>query len=95
MVAFGRSYIANPDRVEALATGAPLAGWETVCASGPHGYSDPPDGWASRSPAKWWRLVNACHAGKLAILCVPCSSVEAMRNMRPSMPVMSHRYLKG
>jgi N-ethylmaleimide reductase len=42
MVAFGRSYIANPDRVEALATGAPLAGWETVCASGPHGYSDHP-----------------------------------------------------
>ena len=58
MVAFGRSYIANPDRVEALATGAPLAGWETVCASGPHGYSDPPDGWASRSPAKWWRWLT-------------------------------------
>jgi hypothetical protein len=39
-----RSYIANPDLVERLATGAPLAeiGWETVYASGPHGYSDYP-----------------------------------------------------
>jgi 2,4-dienoyl-CoA reductase-like NADH-dependent reductase (Old Yellow Enzyme family) len=35
MVAFGRPYIANPDLVERLATGAPLAevDWETVYAS--------------------------------------------------------------
>ena len=44
LVAFGRPYIANPDLVERLATGAPLAevDWETVYASGPHGYSDYP-----------------------------------------------------
>jgi N-ethylmaleimide reductase len=44
MVAFGRPYIANPDLVDRLATDAPLAevDWETVYASGPHGYSDYP-----------------------------------------------------
>ncbi|SFU26595.1 alkene reductase [Paraburkholderia aspalathi] len=44
MVAFGRPYIANPDLVERLATGAPLAevDWTTVYASGPQGYSDYP-----------------------------------------------------
>jgi len=44
MVAFGRPYIANPDLVRRLATGAPLAevDWETVYASGPRGYSDYP-----------------------------------------------------
>jgi N-ethylmaleimide reductase len=42
LVAFGRPYIANPDMVERLATGAPLAevDWTTVYASGPRGYSD-------------------------------------------------------
>src|ERR1700675_700890 len=42
MVAFGRPYLANPDLVERLATGAPLAevDWTTVYASGPRGYSD-------------------------------------------------------
>ena len=36
--------IANPDLVERLATGAPLAevDWTTVYASGPRGYSDYP-----------------------------------------------------
>jgi N-ethylmaleimide reductase len=44
MVAFGRPYIANPDLVERLATGAPLTelDWETVYAAGPRGYSDYP-----------------------------------------------------
>ena len=44
LVAFGRPYIANPDLVERLATGAPLteAGWETIYGSGPRGYSDYP-----------------------------------------------------
>jgi N-ethylmaleimide reductase len=44
LVAFGRPYIANPDLVERLATGAPLAeiDWETVYAAGPRGYSDYP-----------------------------------------------------
>ena len=44
MVAFGRPYIANPDLVDRLATGAPLAevDWGTVYASGPRGYSDYP-----------------------------------------------------
>src|SRR3984957_3117143 len=44
MVAFGRPYIANPDLVERLASGAPLAevDWETVYAAGPRGYSDYP-----------------------------------------------------
>jgi N-ethylmaleimide reductase len=44
MVAFGRPYIANPDLVERLATGAPLAEieWSTVYGSGPQGYSDYP-----------------------------------------------------
>ena len=44
LVAFGRPYIANPDMVERLATGAPLAevDWTTVYASGPRGYSDYP-----------------------------------------------------
>ena len=43
-VAFGRPYIANPDLVERLATGAPLADvdWKTVYASGPRGYTDYP-----------------------------------------------------
>jgi N-ethylmaleimide reductase len=42
LVAFGRPYIANPDLVERLATGAPLADvdWKTVYASGPRGYTD-------------------------------------------------------
>ncbi len=48
LVAFGRPYIANPDLVERLATGAPLAevdwqvDWQTVYASGPRGYTDYP-----------------------------------------------------
>ncbi len=44
LVAFGRPYIANPDLVERLRTGVPLAeiDWTTVYASGPRGYSDYP-----------------------------------------------------
>ena len=44
LVAFGRPYIANPDLVERLAVGAPLAevDWPTVYTSGPRGYSDYP-----------------------------------------------------
>jgi N-ethylmaleimide reductase len=44
LVAFGRPYIANLDRVERLATGAPPAevDWKTVYASGSRGYSDYP-----------------------------------------------------
>jgi N-ethylmaleimide reductase len=44
LVAFGRPYIANPDLVERLAPGAPLAeiDWKTVYASGPGGYYDYP-----------------------------------------------------
>jgi N-ethylmaleimide reductase len=44
LIAFGRTYIANPDLVERLATGASLAevDWTTVYASGPRGYSDYP-----------------------------------------------------
>src|ERR1700722_3027372 len=44
LVAFGRPYIANPDLVERLAAGAPLAevDWQTVYASGPRGYTDYP-----------------------------------------------------
>jgi N-ethylmaleimide reductase len=44
LVAFGRPYIANPDLVERLATGAPLAetDWGTVYASGRRGYADYP-----------------------------------------------------
>jgi N-ethylmaleimide reductase len=44
MVAFGRPYIANPDLVDRLAIGAPLAevDWDTVYAAGRRGYSDYP-----------------------------------------------------
>jgi N-ethylmaleimide reductase len=44
LVAFGRPYIANPDLVERLKTGAPLAeiDWSTVYAAGRHGYTDYP-----------------------------------------------------
>ena len=44
LVAFGRPFIANPDLVERLKTGEPLAqaDWDTVYASGPQGYSDYP-----------------------------------------------------
>ena len=44
LVAFGRPFIANPDLVERLETGAPLAeiDWTTVYASGPEGYCDYP-----------------------------------------------------
>jgi N-ethylmaleimide reductase len=44
MVAFARPYIANPDLVERLAIGAPLAeiDWSTVYDSGRRGYSDYP-----------------------------------------------------
>jgi len=44
LVAFGRPYIANPDLVQRFAEDAPLAevDWETVYASGQHGYSDYP-----------------------------------------------------
>src|SRR3984957_7249506 len=42
LIAFGRPYIANPDLVKRFTANAPLAevDWETVYASGPHGYSD-------------------------------------------------------
>jgi N-ethylmaleimide reductase len=44
LIAFGRPFIANPDLVERLRIGAPLAeiDWSTVYASGPTGYSDYP-----------------------------------------------------
>lgn len=44
LVAFGRPYIANPDLVERLRDGAPLAeiNWDTVYASGARGYADYP-----------------------------------------------------
>ncbi|SDO70272.1 alkene reductase [Afipia sp. GAS231] len=44
LVAFGRPFIANPDLVERLKNGAPLAeiDWTTVYGSGPTGYSDYP-----------------------------------------------------
>jgi N-ethylmaleimide reductase len=44
LVAFGRSYIANPDLVQRFAENLPLAevDWDTVYASGSHGYSDYP-----------------------------------------------------
>jgi N-ethylmaleimide reductase len=44
LVAFGRPFIANPDLVERLKSGAPLAeiDWTTVYATGPKGYSDYP-----------------------------------------------------
>ena len=44
LVAFGRPYIANPDLVERLMSGAPLADvdWTSVYAAGPHGYTDYP-----------------------------------------------------
>jgi hypothetical protein len=44
VVAFARPYIANPDLVERLATGAPLAeiDWPPVYDSGRRGYSDYP-----------------------------------------------------
>jgi N-ethylmaleimide reductase len=44
LIAIGRPFIANPDLVERLKTGAPLAepDWMTVYASGPRGYSDYP-----------------------------------------------------
>lgn len=44
LVAFGRPFIANPDLVNRLKTGASLAeiDWSTVYASGPKGYSDYP-----------------------------------------------------
>ena len=51
LVAFGRPYIANPDLVQRFAENAPLAevDWETVYASGPHGYSDYPTYQSSRT----------------------------------------------
>jgi len=44
LVAFGRPFIANPDLVQRLKTGAPLAeiDWTTVYGAGPKGYSDYP-----------------------------------------------------
>ncbi len=44
LIAFGRPFIANPDLVERMSSGAPLAGidWSTVYASGPKGYADYP-----------------------------------------------------
>jgi N-ethylmaleimide reductase len=44
LVAFGRPYVANPDLVQRLKTGAPLAeiDWTTVYGSGRGGYSDYP-----------------------------------------------------
>ena len=44
MIVFGRAYIANPDLVERLASGTPLAEvyWSTVYASHSRGYTDYP-----------------------------------------------------
>ena len=44
LIAFGRPYIANPDLVLRFTENIPLAevDWETVYASGSHGYSDYP-----------------------------------------------------
>ena len=52
LVAFGRPYIANPDLVQRFAENVPLAevDWETVYASGPHGYSDYPTYQTSQEP---------------------------------------------
>src|SRR6202158_199883 len=61
LVAFGRPYIANPDLVERLATGAPLAevDWTTVYASGPRGYTDYPAIRAGRRPSELDQRANA------------------------------------
>src|SRR6202521_381192 len=61
LVAFGRPYIANPDLVERLATGAPLAevDWKTVYASGPRGYADyPAIRWAAAEGAHIMNLTS-------------------------------------
>jgi len=44
LIAFGRPYIANPDLVARIASGAPLAktNWSNVYGSGPEGYTDYP-----------------------------------------------------
>ena len=49
LIAFGRSFIANPDLVQRFEAGAPLAeiDWNTVYASGAPGYSDYPSHGAS------------------------------------------------
>ncbi len=51
LIAFGRPFISNPDLVERLAIGAPLAeiDWSTVYASGPRGYTDYPPYTASKA----------------------------------------------
>jgi N-ethylmaleimide reductase len=51
LIAFGRPFIANPDLVDRLKAGAPLAeiDWSTVYAAGPRGYSDYPS--LARTPA--------------------------------------------
>ena len=46
LIAFGRSYIANPDLVARFATNAPLNNdikSETIYGSGPEGYVDYPE----------------------------------------------------
>ena len=44
MIAFGRAFIANPDLVERLRKGLPLARFDrkTLYSPGPEGYSDYP-----------------------------------------------------
>lgn len=66
LIAFGRPYFANPDLVERLATGPPLAevSWETVYGSGPRGYS----GYSSSG----WR-VNSTRRSR------PINSVRSVR----------------
>jgi N-ethylmaleimide reductase len=56
LIAFGRPYIANPDLVRRFSDSAPLAGvdWDTVYASGSHGYSDyPPTNYLNQQGADY------------------------------------------
>jgi N-ethylmaleimide reductase len=43
-ISFGRPYLANPDLVERIRTGAPLNAWNvaTFYSQGPEGYTDYP-----------------------------------------------------
>ena len=70
LVAFGRPYIANPDLVERLATGPPLAevSWETVYGTGPRGYSGYPSSAGRVNSTRRTRPINSVRSVRKPVL---------------------------
>jgi 2,4-dienoyl-CoA reductase-like NADH-dependent reductase (Old Yellow Enzyme family) len=70
LIAFGRPYIANPDLVERLATGPPLAEvrWKTVYGAGPRGYSGYPSSAGRMNSPRRTRPIDSVRSVRKPVL---------------------------